>query len=131
MISACTWQKKLWFKWQTKTAHFDRNPFQYRSLTQAMNMHNNCRENLPFGDRVELLNSDSYNFLSKLFFLKSFRHDLGLQYTALSSYLYMIWCLHRCWPQPKWTTLLNVGFAWTKFDIDKCTFMKGVKSSCL
>ena len=82
MISACTWQKKLWFKWQTNTAHFDTNPFQYRSLTQAMNMHNNCRENLPFGDRVELLNSDSCNFLSKLFFLKSFRHDLGLQYTA-------------------------------------------------
>ena len=72
MISACTWQKKLWIKWQTNIAHFDRKPFQYRSLTQAMKMHNNWRENLLFGDWVDLVNSDSYNLLSKLSFLKSF-----------------------------------------------------------
>ena len=64
--------KKLWIKWQTNIAHFDRKPFQYRSLTQAMKMHNNWRENLLFGDWVDLVNSDSGNLLSKLFFLKSF-----------------------------------------------------------
>ena len=35
-------------------------------------MHNNWRENLLFGDWVDLVNSDSGNLLSKLFFLKSF-----------------------------------------------------------
>ena len=35
-------------------------------------MHNNWRENLPFGDWVDLVNSDSCNLLSKLSFLKSF-----------------------------------------------------------
>ena len=64
--------KKLWIKWQTNIAHFDRKPFQYRSLTQAMKMHNNWRENLLFGDWVDLFNSDSCNLLSKLSFLKSF-----------------------------------------------------------
>ena len=64
--------KKLWIKWQTNIAHFDRKPFQYRSLTQAMKMHNNWRENLLFGDWVDLVNSDSCNLLSKLSFLKSF-----------------------------------------------------------
>ena len=64
--------KKLWIKWQTNIAHFDRKPFQYRSLTQAMKMHNNWRENLLFGDWVDLVNRDSCNLFSKLFFLKSF-----------------------------------------------------------
>ena len=73
MISAPMYMtKKLWFKWQTNTAHFDRKPFQYRALTQAMKMHNDWRENLPFGDWVDLVNSGSCNLLSKLFFLKSF-----------------------------------------------------------
>ena len=85
MISACTWQKKLWIKWQTNIAHFDRKPFQYRSLTQAMKMHNNWRENLLFGDWVDLVNSDSCNLLSKLSFWSPFvhsldNHDLWLQY---------------------------------------------------
>ena len=35
-------------------------------------MHNNWRENLLFGDWVDLVNSDSCNLLSKLSFLKSF-----------------------------------------------------------
>ena len=65
--------KKIWIKWQTNIAHFDRKPFQYRSLTQVMKMHNNWRENLLFGDCVDLVNSDSCNLLSKLSFLESFR----------------------------------------------------------
>ena len=77
--------KKLWIKWQTNIAHFDRKPFQYRSLTQAMKMHNNWRENLLFGDWVDLVNSDSCNLLSKLSFWSPFvhsldNHDLWLQY---------------------------------------------------
>ena len=64
--------RKLSIKWQTNIAHFDRKLFQYRSLTQAMKMHSNWRENLLFGDWVDLVNGDSCNLLSKLSFLKSF-----------------------------------------------------------
>ena len=47
IVSVCvywTCVKKLWIKWETNIAHFDRKPFQYRSLTQAMKMRNNWRE---------------------------------------------------------------------------------------
>ena len=78
--------KKIWIKWQTNIAHFERNPFQYRSLTQAIKMHNNWRENLLFGDWVHLVNSDSCNLLPSFPFWSPFvhsldNHDLGLQYT--------------------------------------------------
>ena len=48
-------------------------------------MHNNWRENLLFGDWVDLVNSDSCNLLSKLSFWSPFvhsldNHDLWLQY---------------------------------------------------
>ena len=77
--------KKLWIKWQTNIAHFDRKPFQYRSLTWAMKIPNKRRENLLFGELVDLDNSDSCNLLSKLSFWSPFvhsldSHDLWLQY---------------------------------------------------
>ena len=77
--------EKLWIKWQTNIAHFDRKPFQYRSLTRAMKMPNKRRESLLFGDWVDLVNSDSCNLLSKLSFWSPFvhsldNHDLWLQY---------------------------------------------------
>ena len=69
----------------TNIAHFDRKPFQYRSLTRAMKMPNKRRENLLFGDLVDLVNSDSCNLLSKLSFWSPFvhsldNHDLWLQF---------------------------------------------------
>ena len=63
--------KTLWIKWQMNIVHFGRKPFQYRSLTQAMKMHNNWRKNLLFSDWVDLVNRDSCNLLSKLSYLKS------------------------------------------------------------
>ena len=77
--------RKLSIKWQTNIAHFDRKPFQDRLFTRAMKMPNKRRENLLFGDWVDLVHSDSCNLLSKLSFWSPFvhsldNHDLWLQY---------------------------------------------------
>ena len=78
MMSACTWQKNF-------ESSENRKSFQYRSLTWAMKMPNKWRENLLFGDSVDLVNSNSCNLLSKLSFLSPLvhsldNHDLWLQY---------------------------------------------------
>ena len=88
MISACTWQKKLWIKWQTNIAHFDGKPFQYRSVSQVMKMHNNNIEGKIYYSVIDWTSSiaiaatcfPSFPFWSP--FVHSLEnHDLGLQYT--------------------------------------------------
>ena len=67
----CVCDKKI-MNQVTNIAYFDRKLFQYRFLTEAIKMHYNLRENVPFRDWVDLINGDRCNLLSKLSFLKPF-----------------------------------------------------------
>ena len=75
-------------EWQTHIAHFDRKPFQYRSLTKVMKMHNSNIEGKIYYSVIDWTSSiaiaatcfPSFPFWSP--FVHSLEnHDLGLQYT--------------------------------------------------
>ena len=70
-------------------AHFDRKPFQYRSLTQVMKMHNNNIEGKIYYSVIDWTSSiaiaatcfPSFPFWSPFVYSLE-NHDLGLQYTV-------------------------------------------------